>query len=127
MSLVSKLSFPQMRETSNKKRLHNNRGSSTEGGGGLRGRRLTKNSEQTDEYCSERSHAQLQRLALLHEFTVLPPEPVETDASVAQSRVLVDAHAAVTARAVQALVLVCAALTVGRHDTPLATTVSRSG
>lgn len=84
-------------------------------------RGLTKNGEQTDEYRCKSAHAELERLALLDELTVLAPEPVQADATVAQARVLVDTTAAVTTGTVQALVLVSAPLAVGRHYAALAT------
>lgn len=90
-------------------------------------RGLTKNGEQTDEYRCKSAHAELERLALLDELTVLAPEPVQADATVAQARVLVDTTAAVTTGTVQALVLVSAPLAVGRHYAALATAGQQEG
>lgn len=88
---------------------------------------LTKNGEQTDEYRCKSAHAKLECLALLDELTVLAPEPVQADATVAQARVLVDTTAAVTTGTVQALVLVSAPLAVGRHYAALATAGQQEG
>lgn len=83
---------------------------------------LTQYDEQTDEDRRQRSHAELQRPALLDQFAILAGESVGTDALVAQSRLLVYTGAVVEAGQVQALVLVHAVLVVGGHDPALAAT-----
>jgi len=79
---------------------------------------LTKNDQETDEDGRQRAHAKLQRLTFLDQLAVLAPETVRTNATVSESRILVDAPAAVQAGIVDALVLVHAALVVRRRDPP---------
>jgi hypothetical protein len=79
---------------------------------------LTKDNQETDEDGRQRAHAKLQRLTFLNQLAVLAPETVRTNATVSESRILVDTSAAVQAGIVDALVLVHAALVVRRWNPP---------
>ena len=73
---------------------------------------LTQNDEEANEDGRQSSHAQSQDLLLLHQLAVGPGEARWTEAGVAISVVPIDASAPVSARVVQALVPVLAALAI---------------
>lgn len=87
---------------------------------------LTKNDQETDENGRQCAHAKLERLSFLNQFAVLAPETVRTDASVTESRILIDASATVQAGIVNALILVHASFVVRRRDPSLSATATNN-
>jgi len=87
---------------------------------------LTEDDEEAHQYGGQCAHAEFQFLAFLDQFAVLAPKSVWAYTAVTDPGVLVQANAAVPARAVQTLVLVHAAFAVRRHDPAFAATVIRN-
>ena len=88
---------------------------------------LTENYEKADKDGGKGSHTQSQDLFLLHQLTVGAREAAWAEASVPIGIVPIDTSAPVSARVIQALVPVLAALAVSCHSLTSRAPVSREG
>lgn len=86
---------------------------------------LTQYDQQANQYGCQCAHAQLQRLPLLHQFAILAPKAIRTDATVTQTWVQIDASGTIQTWQVQAFVAIHAAFGVWRHDASFTATTRR--